>query len=161
MRVQLDARANAALTAVAPTHRNHLDETLRPSRNYRGVPDGGRDAGCMSGVAARFGWVVLKADAPKARLPQAEAMTNLNCPACGHTFTPDASAPLMAPAPSVVHWFRVDPGWLGAVSTDEVYASYLRATNDPPVSRERFVADLAYLGIEEELDDDTLMLVRP
>ena len=39
--------------------------------------------------------------------------------------------------------------------------NYLRAIDATPVSRERFVADLAYLGVEELLDDETLMLVRP
>ena len=88
-------------------------------------------------------------------------MTNLSCPACGHLFTSPTPAAVTAPDPSVVRWFRVDPGWLGAVSTDELYGSYLRATDDIPVSRDRFVADLAYLGIEEVLDDDTSMLIRP
>ncbi len=88
-------------------------------------------------------------------------MTNLRCPACGHTFTPSVPAPNRAPDPSVVHWFRGDPGWTGAVSTDEIYGNYLRATDDPPVSRGDFVAALAYFGIDEVLDDDTLMLVRP
>jgi hypothetical protein len=84
-------------------------------------------------------------------------MSAINCPACGHSF----SAPALAePDPSVVQWFRVDPGWLGEISTDEVYGNYLRATEGTPVSRERFVADLAYLGIDEVLDDDTRMLVR-
>lgn len=86
-------------------------------------------------------------------------MTNLSCPACGHTFAAPASTPT-APDPSVVRWFRGDPGWLGAMSTDEVYGDYLRASDDPPVSRERFVADLAYLGVEEVLDDETTMLLR-
>ena len=88
-------------------------------------------------------------------------MTTLTCPSCGHPFTSSASAPVTAPDPSVVRWFRGDPGWTGALSTDEVYGSYLRASDDPPVSRGRFVEDLAYLGIEEVLDDDTAVLVRP
>ena len=89
-------------------------------------------------------------------------MPDASCPACGHTFTPPGSdAPDLAPDPSVVRWFRDDPGWLGELSTAEVYASYLRATDAPPVSRRRFVADLAHLGVEELLDDDTSMLVRP
>ena len=87
-------------------------------------------------------------------------MTNLSCPACGHTFAASASTPRTAPDPSVVHWFRVDPGWSGALSTDEVYGNYLRATDDPLVSRERFVADLAHLGIEEVLYAETTMLLR-
>lgn len=88
-------------------------------------------------------------------------MTSIDCPACGHTFNPTTPTPTTPPDPSVVHWFRSDFGWIGAVSTDETYGSYLRADDAPPVSREQFVADLAYLRIEEVLDDDTLMLVRP
>lgn len=53
------------------------------------------------------------------------------------------------------------PGWIGEASTDEIYGNYLRATDETPVSRERFVADLAYLGIEEVLDDETHLLLRP
>jgi hypothetical protein len=87
------------------------------------------------------------------------AMPTQNCPACGHTFTDSGSGPA-APHPSVVAWFRVDPGWSGEASTDETYGHYLRATEDAPVSRERFVADLAYLGVEEVLDDETPMLLR-
>ncbi|GAA1436965.1 hypothetical protein GCM10009616_37910 [Microlunatus lacustris] len=86
-------------------------------------------------------------------------MSATNCPACGYTFSPPESDAVAAPDLSVVQWFRVDPGWTGEASTDEIYSNYLRAT-EAPVSRKRFVADLAYLGIEEILDDDTLMLVR-
>ena len=85
-------------------------------------------------------------------------MTHLSCPDCGHTSTP---APSTTPDPSVVHWFRADPGWSGSLSTDETYGNYLRATDGPPVSRTRFVADPAFLGVEEVLDDDTSVLVRP
>jgi hypothetical protein len=46
------------------------------------------------------------------------------------------------------------------MATDEIYAGYLKACGDAPVSRRRFVADLAYLGVDEVLDDDTHMLVR-
>jgi hypothetical protein len=84
-------------------------------------------------------------------------MSTISCPSCGHAFSSPASA---EPEPSVVQWFRADPGWLGELSTDEVYGNYLRAIEGTPVSRERFVADLAYLGVEEVLDDDTQMLVR-
>lgn len=87
-------------------------------------------------------------------------MTTHTCPACGHTSTLTASTPVTAPDPSVVQWFRVEPAWSGALSTDEVYGSYLRGSDDPPVSRARFVEDLGYLGVEEVLDDDTPMLVR-
>jgi len=97
---------------------------------------------------------------PAGNAPRLDAMTTHTCPACGHPSTPPAS-PVTAPDPSVVHWFRADPGWLGALSTDEVYGTYLRATDDPPVSRRRFVEDLSYLGIEEVLDDETPVLVRP
>ncbi|SEP66966.1 hypothetical protein [Microlunatus flavus] len=95
-------------------------------------------------------------------------MPDVTCPSCGHHLTPDepsstASAnPSSAghPDPSVVRWFRSDPSWLGELSTDEVYGGYLRATTGRPVSRARFVADLAHLGVEKVLDDDTPVLVR-
>lgn len=90
-------------------------------------------------------------------------MPDVSCPSCGHTFTPASPSSVVdgSPDPSVVRWFRLDPGWLGELSTDEVYGGYLRATTGTPVSRARFVADLAHLGVEEVLDDDTRMLVRP
>lgn len=95
-------------------------------------------------------------------------MPDVSCPSCGHRFAPSepsaASSPALAPTghpdPSVVRWFRSDPSWLGELSTDEVYRGYLRSATGTPVSRARFVADLAHLGIEEVLDDDTPMLVR-
>lgn len=95
-------------------------------------------------------------------------MPDVNCPSCGHRFTPTepASASLPNPSspshpdPSVVRWFRSDPSWLGELATDEVYGGYLRATTGTPVSRARFVADLAYLGVDEVLDDDTPVLIR-
>ena len=87
-------------------------------------------------------------------------MKALNCPACGHTFTPSEFGPADAPAPSVVEWFRVDPGWTGEAATDEIYGNYLRATDGTPVSRSSFVADLAYLGVEEVLDGETYVLQR-
>ena len=49
---------------------------------------------------------------------------------------------------------------MGEASTEEVYSTYLRATDGAPVSRRRFVADLAYLGVEQVLDE-TFMLLRP
>lgn len=94
-------------------------------------------------------------------------MPDVSCPSCGHHFTPTEDATVAppnpstgSPDPSVVRWFRSDPSWLGELSTDEVYGGYLRAVSGTPVSRARFVADLAYLGVEEVLDDDTPMLVR-
>ena len=95
-------------------------------------------------------------------------MPDVSCPSCGHRFTPTESSPVSSTTPSstghldpsVVRWFRSDPSWLGELSTGEVYGGYLRATTGVPVSRARFVADLAYLGVEEVLDDETPMLVR-
>jgi hypothetical protein len=84
-------------------------------------------------------------------------MKAINCPACGHTLTPAESG---APDPSVVEWFRIDPGWTGEAATDEIYGNYLRATDGTPVSRNSFVLDLAYLGVEEVLDGETYVLVR-
>jgi hypothetical protein len=85
-------------------------------------------------------------------------MPDITCPACGHDFEPAARA--TEPDPSVVRWFRTDPGWSGEASTDEIYGQYLRATDQTPVSRGRFVSDLAHLGVEEVLDDDTYLLIR-
>ncbi|MEZ0493243.1 hypothetical protein AB2L28_13455 [Kineococcus sp. TBRC 1896] len=83
--------------------------------------------------------------------------TSSTCPTCGH-----ALAAELQPAPdvSVVRWFRDAPAWSGMLSTDEVYGQYLRATDDAPVSRRRFVSDLAYLGVEEVLDEETFVLDR-
>ena len=50
---------------------------------------------------------------------------------------------------------------MGKASTEEVYSTYLRANDGAPVSRRRFVADLAHLGVEQVLDDETFMLLRP
>jgi len=88
-------------------------------------------------------------------------MTTLNCPSCGHTVTPASSGTGTAPDPSVVHWYRADTGWIGEAFTAEIYGNYLRATDGTPASRERFVADLAYLGVDQVLDDETYLLVRP
>ena len=87
-------------------------------------------------------------------------MPAVSCPSCGHTFSPSASAASPSPDPSVVRWFRTDDSWTGEAATAEVYGTYLRATEGSPVSRERFVADLAHLGVEEVLDDATYVLVR-
>ncbi|SDU95811.1 hypothetical protein SAMN04488544_2576 [Microlunatus sagamiharensis] len=93
-------------------------------------------------------------------------MPDVSRPSCGHTstpaFTPASPSSVVegSPDPSVVRWFRLDPAWLGELSTDALYGGYLRATTGAPVSRARFVADLAHLGVEEVLDDDTRVLVR-
>jgi len=50
---------------------------------------------------------------------------------------------------------------IGESSTEEIYSAYLRATELTPVSRQRVVADLAYLGVDQVLDDETYLLVRP
>ena len=88
-------------------------------------------------------------------------MTTLDCPACGHTFTPASSGAHAGPDSSVVRWYRNDNSWMGEASTEEIYSTYLRATDGTPVSRQRFVADLAYLGVEQVLDDETYLLLRP
>lgn len=93
------------------------------------------------------------------RRGQTGCMDQIHCPACGHPFSFDAAS-TAPPDPTVVDWFRTDTGWGEAVSTEEAYQSYLRAINTAPVSRARFVADLAYLGVEQVLDDDTQMLIR-
>jgi hypothetical protein len=84
-------------------------------------------------------------------------MTPPTCPHCGHVLAPTAEA---TPDVSVVQWFRSAPAWSGMLSTDEVYGQYLRATDETPVSRRRFVSDLGYLGIDEVLDDEVSVLDR-
>ena len=54
----------------------------------------------------------------------------------------------------------VQQAGLGEAAADEIYGHYLRATDETPVSRERFVADLAYLGVEAVPGDDTYVLIR-
>jgi hypothetical protein len=86
-------------------------------------------------------------------------MPETTCPRCGHHFTP-AHDDDVRPDLTVVRWLR-DAAWSGEMSTEEVYADYLRACgDDAPVSRRRFVADLAYLGVPEVLDGETHVLVR-
>jgi hypothetical protein len=87
-------------------------------------------------------------------------MSETSCPTCGQTLQATAPDVPTTPDPSVLDWFRAGPRWIGETSTDEIYTSYLRAVEGVPVSRRRFVADLAYLGVEEVLDDATHLLIR-
>ncbi|GAB3469915.1 hypothetical protein GCM10027519_42830 [Kineococcus endophyticus] len=84
-------------------------------------------------------------------------MTHTPCPTCGLVPATQAET---APDITVVQWFKSAPAWSGQMSTDEVYGQYLRDSNEAPVSRRRFVSDLAFLGIEEVLDDEVYMLDR-
>ncbi|GIM96305.1 hypothetical protein [Paractinoplanes toevensis] len=86
-------------------------------------------------------------------------MSDTTCPRCGHHFTPPSKNEIR-PDPTVVRWLQEAVAWSGAMATEEMYVDYLSSCGDAPVSRRRFVADLAYLGIPEVLDDDTHMLVR-
>jgi hypothetical protein len=79
------------------------------------------------------------------------SMSDTSCPTCGQTLTRSAATS---------EGFRTGAGWTGEAATDEIYTSYLRSAGEAPVSRRRFVADLAYLGVEEVLDDETHLLVR-
>ncbi|WDF35104.1 hypothetical protein PTW37_16510 (plasmid) [Arthrobacter agilis] len=58
------------------------------------------------------------------------------------------------------HWFTSDNSSSGPISTTEAYTAYLRSIDGPPVSRQRFVADLAYFGVEEVNDDGEAVLLR-
>lgn len=88
-------------------------------------------------------------------------MLPVTCPSCGHAFVTSPQATTeTSPDASVVQWFRTETAWLGEMSTAEVYESYLGASDQPPVSRARFVADLAYLGVDELMDDETFVLLR-
>ena len=86
-------------------------------------------------------------------------MSVITCPQCGHHF-PSPREDETNPDPTVVRWLREAVAWSGEMATEEIYNDYLRACGDAPVSRRRFVADLAYLGIDEVLDGDTHMLIR-
>lgn len=87
-------------------------------------------------------------------------MSTTVCPACSHAFDPATTGGAGVPELSVVRWFAAEESGLGDISTAEAYARYLRSTDEVPASRARFVADLAHLGVEEVLDDDTHMLIR-
>ena len=89
-------------------------------------------------------------------------MSEITCPRCGHHFVPSSGEEDRAsrPDPSVVGWLRGGAVWSCELATDEAYGDYLSSCGDAPVSRRRFVADLAFLGVPEVLDDGTPMLVR-
>jgi hypothetical protein len=84
-------------------------------------------------------------------------MSDVNCPNCGDEIS---AAESHRPDATVVRWLAEEAVWSGEAPTDEMYGDYLRSCVDDPVSRRRFVADLAYLGIHEVLDGDTRMLMR-
>ncbi len=86
-------------------------------------------------------------------------MSEVSCPRCGQRFVAPHDKDNV-PDPSVVNWLHQAVAWSGELATEEVYIDYLKHSGGAPVSRSRFVADLAYLGIPEVLDDETHMLVR-
>ena len=56
------------------------------------------------------------------------------------------------PDGTVVDWFERGLLWDGEREAHELYAEYLAHVRDrqqPPVSRDRFVTDLGYLGVRE------------
>jgi hypothetical protein len=61
-----------------------------------------------------------------------------------------------------VHWLTEEQlTWSGQEPTERMYASCLYSAGDTPVSRRRFVQDLAYLGVPEIRDPEgTCLLVR-
>lgn len=84
----------------------------------------------------------------------------INCPQCGHRFPPAADdvRPVHA---GVVRFLTEEYHWTGAEPTEALYRSYLYSAGASPVSRARFVEDLAYLGVPEVRGQDSVpMLVR-
>ncbi|GAA0796984.1 hypothetical protein [Spirilliplanes yamanashiensis] len=53
------------------------------------------------------------------------------------------------PDPTVVTWLREGLIWEGEEPAATLYAEYLSWVTGRPVSRERFIADLAYLGVRD------------
>lgn len=84
--------------------------------------------------------------------------SEVECPQCHHTFEPGAVRPV---DPGVVRWLTEELTWSGQEPTERMYSDYLYSAGDTPVSRQRFVQDLAYLGVPEIRDaDGTCLLVR-
>jgi hypothetical protein len=82
----------------------------------------------------------------------------LECPQCHHTFDADTVRPV---DPSVVRWLTEELTWSGQEPTERMYSDYLYSAGETPVSRQRFVQDLAYLGVPEIRDPDGIcFLVR-
>lgn len=63
--------------------------------------------------------------------------------------------------PGVVRRLTEELTWSGQEPTERMYSDYLYSAGDMPVSRQRFVQDLAYLGVPEIRDADGIcFLVR-
>ena len=93
-----------------------------------------------------------------ARMPSEVA-----CPQCHHIFDSGEVRPV---DPGVVRRLTEELTWSGQEPTermysDYLYSDYLYSAGDMPVSRQRFVQDLAYLGVPEIRDADGIcFLVR-
>jgi hypothetical protein len=84
--------------------------------------------------------------------------SEVECPQCHHTFDSGEVRPV---DPGVVRWLTEELTWSGQEPTERMYASYLYSAGDMPVSRQRFVQDLAHLGVPEIRDPDgACFLVR-
>ncbi|MFD4501525.1 hypothetical protein [Streptomyces sp. NPDC058457] len=80
------------------------------------------------------------------------------CPQCHHTFDTGAIRPV---DPGVVRWLAEELTWSGQQPTERVYSDYLYSAGETPVSRQRFVQDLDYLGVPEtQAPDGTRILTR-
>ncbi|MDV9171911.1 hypothetical protein R6V09_17515 [Streptomyces sp. W16] len=74
------------------------------------------------------------------------------------TFEPGAVRPV---DPGVIRWLTEELTWSGQEPTERMYSDYLYSAGDIPVSRQRFVQDLAYLGVPEIRNaNGTCFLVR-
>ena len=84
--------------------------------------------------------------------------SEVECPQCHHTFDSGEVRPV---DPGGVRRLTEELTWSGQEPTERMYTSYLYSAGDMPVSRRRFVQDLAYLGVPQTRDPDgTRILVR-
>ncbi|WP_143116351.1 hypothetical protein [Lentzea xinjiangensis] len=51
-----------------------------------------------------------------------------------------------------MRWLTEELTWSGEEPTERMYASYLYSFGEEPVSRSRFVDDLAHLGVPETIN---------
>ena len=87
--------------------------------------------------------------------------SEVECPQCHHIFDTGGADEVRPVDPGVIRWLTEELTWSGREPTERMYASYLYSAGDTPVSRRRFVQDLAYLGVPETRDPDgTCFLVR-
>ncbi|MBK3572458.1 hypothetical protein JHN63_01180 [Streptomyces sp. MBT65] len=84
--------------------------------------------------------------------------SEVECPRCHHTFDSGEVRPV---DPGVVRWLTEELTWSGQEPTERMYASCPYSAGDTPVSRQRFIQDLAHRGVPETRDADAIcFLVR-